>query len=216
MVEENNAVSLKLPVFWTTQPTVWFRQTEAQFQIRKITDDATKYFYVVAALDQSTASRLIDTLDSPPDQDKYQYLKNRLVETFGRSQRQRAAALLHIRGLGDRKPSELMDEMRALLGNHRPCFLFEQLFLEQLPEDIRLQLVSADFTDLHAVGRRADELFLAKSQMEAVAAATHKFTRKSTQREADGVCFFHSRFGTKARNCIPPCKFSGKDNAGPQ
>jgi hypothetical protein len=70
-----NAVSLKLPTFWSSQPTVWFVQAEAQFHIRSITDDTTKYYYVVAALDQSTAGRLVDILSQPPATDKYKHLK---------------------------------------------------------------------------------------------------------------------------------------------
>ena len=49
---ETNAVAIKLPTFWAQQPKVWFLQAEAQFHIRKITDDTTKYYHVVAALDQ--------------------------------------------------------------------------------------------------------------------------------------------------------------------
>ena len=60
-----NAVALKLPPFWISQPRVWFQQAEAQFALRKITADDTRYFYVVAALDQETASRLIDFLENP-------------------------------------------------------------------------------------------------------------------------------------------------------
>ena len=46
---ETNAVAIKLPTFWAQQPEVWFLQAEAQFHIRKITDDTTKYYHVVAA-----------------------------------------------------------------------------------------------------------------------------------------------------------------------
>ena len=49
--QQQNAVSLKLPAFWTSQPKVWFQQSEAQFAWRNITADDTKYYYVVAALD---------------------------------------------------------------------------------------------------------------------------------------------------------------------
>ena len=141
-----NAVALKLPTFWTSQPRVWFLQAEAQFAIRKITADETKYYHVLAALDQDTAARLLDLIESPPSANKYQTLKERLVDTFGLSKRERASLLLHTRPLGDSKPSALMDEMLALLGDHPPCMLFEQLFLEWLPEDIRVQLVDATVT----------------------------------------------------------------------
>ena len=135
---EEHSVSLKLPTFWPSQPEVWFAQAEAQFHLRKITADETQYYYVLAALDQTTATRLLDLISQPPVQNKYQALKNRLIETFGLSKRERASRLLHFRELGDTKPSALMDEMLAVLGDHPPCLLFEQLFLERLPEDVRV------------------------------------------------------------------------------
>ena len=123
------AVSLKLPTFWTSQPEVWFAQTEAQFNLCGIKEDETKYYYVIAALDQETASRLMDLIRQPPDDGKYRTLKDRLINTFGLNRRERATRLLHFRPLGDSKPSALMDEMLGLLGDHPPCLLFEQLFL---------------------------------------------------------------------------------------
>ena len=65
-----DAVALKLPTFWAKQPDVWFYQAEALFHIRNITKDETKYYFVVAALDQTTAGRLQDTLSNPPTDNK--------------------------------------------------------------------------------------------------------------------------------------------------
>nr|CAB3260874.1 uncharacterized protein LOC100176143 [Phallusia mammillata] len=45
MTNEENAVSIKLPTFWAEQPRIWFQQTEAQFALKKITCDQTKYYY---------------------------------------------------------------------------------------------------------------------------------------------------------------------------
>ena len=72
---ETNAVAIKLPTFWAQQPEVCFLQAEAQFHIRKITDDTTKYYHVVAALDQETSGRILSTLSSPPTDNKYMDLK---------------------------------------------------------------------------------------------------------------------------------------------
>ena len=72
---ETNAVVIKLPTFWAQQPEVWFLRAEAQFHIHKITDDTTKYYHVVAALDQETSSRVLDTLSAPPADNMYQYLE---------------------------------------------------------------------------------------------------------------------------------------------
>lgn len=120
MTNEEHAVSLKLPTFWTSQPEVWFAQAEAQFNLRRITADDTKYFHVLSALDQETATRLLDLINRPPANNKYQALKDRLLDTFGLSKRKRASRLLHFRPLGDSKPSALMDDMLVLLGDHIP------------------------------------------------------------------------------------------------
>ena len=109
---------------------VWFTQAEAQFHLCGVTGDGTKYYHTVAALDQERATRLLDLITDSPTENKYAALKTRLTEMFGLSKRKRAARLLHFRPLGNTKLSMLMDEMLALLGDHPPCFLFEQLFLE--------------------------------------------------------------------------------------
>ncbi|XP_053092916.1 LOW QUALITY PROTEIN: uncharacterized protein LOC128318865 [Pangasianodon hypophthalmus] len=52
-----NAVALKLPEFWEQQAVAQFAQVEAQSALHDITADDTKYYYVVASLSSSTASR---------------------------------------------------------------------------------------------------------------------------------------------------------------
>lgn len=58
-----NAVALKLPEFWEQQ-AAWFAQAKAQFALRNITADDTMYYYVVASLSSSTASRAV-SLNEP-------------------------------------------------------------------------------------------------------------------------------------------------------
>lgn len=219
---ETNAVSLKLPTFWTTQPHVWFQQAEAQFMIRGIAADQTKFAYIVAALDQDTASRLLDLLCSPPTENKYDAIKARLLETFGLTRRVRANKLLNMDDLGDRKPSALMDEMLALLDGHQPCMLFEQLFLNKMPDSIRLQLADADFTDPRKVAAQADSLWQAMelSNSLSINRASRQFARgkrgSSPSKSNPGWCFYHNKFGDKARKCVKPCNYQGNSQAGRQ
>ena len=84
--EEVSAVSVKLPTFWPQQPKVWFAQVEAQFAIRNITKEDTKYHYVISALDQETAVRVLDLLETQPE-NPYETLKTRLIgNQFGSTQ----------------------------------------------------------------------------------------------------------------------------------
>jgi len=68
------AVAIKLPTFWPNQAEVWFMQAEAQFTIRGITADDTKYYHLLASLDQDTASRVLSMLQHPPATGKYDAL----------------------------------------------------------------------------------------------------------------------------------------------
>ena len=164
-----SAVTLKIHKFWESSASTWFAQTEAQFALRDITADTTKYYYVVLALGNSTASRVVSLLKYPPPAEKYAALKAHLLKTFDLSDTEKASRLFSLQGLGDSKPSELMDRMLDLLGEHRPNFLFTQLFLRQLPFQVRAASAHTTITDCRRLAEEADKLFLA-SQGNCVAA----------------------------------------------
>ena len=225
------SAALKLPDFWEQNANAWFAQAEAQFAIRDITGDAMKFYHVVAALSSSTAGRVVSLLEHPPQRNKYGALKAHLLETFGLSESDRARELLSLPGLGDRKPSELMDHMLALLGDHNPCFLFRELFLQQLPDQVRLALANSTITNFRQLAREADKFFSAGKkcfaatptstpnvasddymhQAHSISAATVTVPRRTKQ--AGGLCFYHSKFGNKAKKCLPPCTFRASGNA---
>ena len=218
------AVSLKLPTFWADQPKVWFAQAEAQFNLRNITADDTKYYYVVSALDQATAKRVSDFISAPPEKDKYDALKGRLNDTYGLSEFKCGTSLLHMPDLGDNKPSVLMDNMLALLDGHEPCFLFISLFLERMPEDIRSILAHSKLKDCRQLAKAADTLWETHQASSANAirkqnatALRSSCTTKKTDLGDETArlskqCFFHCKFGDKARNCSSPCSFSSSGN----
>ena len=199
---------------------MWFEQTEAHFHIRQITADPTKYYYVVSALDQDTATHVIDFLRHAPTTGKYEGIKELLISTFGLSRHARAARLLHMDGLGDRKPSMLMNEMLALMDGHVPCFIFEQIFLEQMPDDIHLILADESFTDPRQLAARADVLWHSKQQddnsINNVAAVSRhstpttsarslETTVKSSNNNSDKWCYYHHRLGKDARRAASTC-----------
>ena len=192
---------------------------------RGIKEDETKYYYVIAALDQETASRLMDLIRQPADDGKYQTLKDRLINTFGLNRRERATRLLHFRLLGDSKPPALMDEMLALLGDHPPCLLFEQLFLEQLAEDIHIHLMDAEIEHFRELARCADTLWSRRDAPEPYANTIHwKPVARCTAPKGKTptcscdktLCYYHQRFGEAAYQCQQPCAWSENDKVGHQ
>ena len=222
-----NAVALKLSAFWFDHPRVLLQQAEAQFALKNITADVTKYYYVVAALDQTTTLRVIDVIEDPPQHGKYDYLRRGLTDVFGLSPRQRADRLLECgaHSLGDVRPSQLMDEMLGLLGAHKPCLLSESLFLKSMPEEVRMQLARASFfDDLRALANTADALWQASVVFAAAdnhspPTSDNRATRNARPRGTDratDICYYHRRFGNAARKCSPSCTLMGNDGAGRQ
>ena len=215
------AVGLKLPTFWPEHAAVGFVQSESPFVTRGIVADSTKYHYITAALDQETATRVLDLLLAPPANNKYQAIKERLLATFSLTESQRAARLLSLPGLGDARPSQLLDKMLALLGDHEPCFLFREIFLQQLPVDIRAHLVHSKVTDCRLLATAADALWHSdRANVNAVRARGSDNGGALTVKLGDksDFCFYHHRWGSKARRCEPPCRFlaAGNDQAGRQ
>ncbi|GFN95999.1 retrovirus-related pol polyprotein [Plakobranchus ocellatus] len=205
-------VALKLPTFWTTCPSAWFAQTEAQFALRGISADETKYYHVVAALDAATASRSLAVISSSPPTCKYSAIKSFLINVYGLSEAEKAAMLLDIKELGDSKPSEVMDKMLALLEDHRPCFLFRHIFLRLLPEAIRAPLAnSSNNSDYRALAKEADNLYNSLTRKQPIKSHVDLS-------EIDSICWFHRKFGSNARRCTNPCKhfqtFKRKGNQG--
>ena len=63
------AVSVKLPPFWPDRARFWFALAEANFETSRITNKKTMFNYVVMQLDQKTASRLMDVIENPGEED---------------------------------------------------------------------------------------------------------------------------------------------------
>jgi len=234
------AVAIKLPPFWAHQPEVWFAQAEAQFELRGITVDNTKYAYLVSALPEDVAVRVLDYIKSMVGSaatTKYQGLRDRLLGTFTLSDYERAGLLIDGPNLGDEKPSALMDKMLALLGDHPPCFLFKRHFLQRLPAEIRAPLLNGGENNMRKLAEQADLIWQARAGMSTSAVAVsddtevNKVTKpkgaNSTKGSAfqkwkdewqqvpGGPCAYHSYYGARARTCTAPCSHSsGNASAG--
>ena len=112
----------------------------------------------------------------------------------------------------------------ALLEGHPPCFIFRQLFINQLPESLQVQMATVTFTEAREFALVADKFWDAKVAADAsspltisrVRTRSPKMRRRPAPANPDGLCFYHAKFGSKATNCRHPCSFLGNDRADRQ
>ena len=157
---------LELPTFCKANPSAWFAEIEEQFTLQGVTEDMTKYLHVVVSLDCAAAQRALSVLMSPPDTEKYQTIKTFLTSAYELHDYERAAALCNLSGLGDLVPSQLMDKMLDLLGEHKPCFLFKHLFLRRLPDYVRTALVTSTIVDYKQLAQEADKIYASGNSLQ--------------------------------------------------
>ncbi|XP_072168471.1 uncharacterized protein [Diadema setosum] len=143
----NAAGTIKLPPFWRADPQVWFAQAEAQFTTKGITREETKYSHVIATLTPDVAMEVRDIIINTPKNTPYTVLKRQLTERMSESEQRRVQKLLTEEELGDRKPSQLLRRMNQLVGEQQlEKGIMRQLFLQRLPNSVRLILASTKET----------------------------------------------------------------------
>lgn len=150
-------VSAKIPPFWEAYPELWFAQVEAQFVTAGITTDDTKFSHVIGNLDGKILNKVSEIVINPPATDKYQTLKTNLLTAFAESDQQKSLKLLSEVELGDRKPSELLNDMKKLAGNKVTDEFMRTLWSRCLPNGVGA-ILSTSEANLEGLAKMADKI----------------------------------------------------------
>ena len=235
----------RLPDFWVEDPTVWFLQVDAKFRRARITSSRVKYDYVCPLLPPKVLTQCRDIIIAAASDDcadPFQLLRDRLVVSYTPSKWQLAHQIIHHPDIGDRRPSQLMASMLALLPEgERPNVLFQALFLERLPEDMRKTLGTIKFETCRDMAQHGDLIWDAAMEHKQVIAAVDVVAavqrpsspagrsgspvRSGLSGRRDGrsgtpgpgkkggLCSYHQRWGAAAHRCVPPCAWTGNSPA---
>jgi hypothetical protein len=152
---------VKLPDFWVKDPVLWFRQCESAFRRSSISSSGVKFDHVVMKLphDVSLSCRSLLLSIKFEDKDAYERLRDHLCRCFGQTKWQLAFSLLDAPQLGDRRPTQLLQDLRALLPAEEPeGTLFQAIFLKRLPTAICDHILAADVDNIDAMAALADRL----------------------------------------------------------
>lgn len=147
----------RAPAFWRSNPALWFAQLEAQFASARIVADMEKYNAIVAAIESSVLAQVSDIILGPAENRTYQVLKDRLISAFADSEQRRMQKLLSEIGLDDKRPSQLLREMRELAGAAVPDDLLKTLWVKRLSPQTQA-ILSANQGDLANLAGLADKI----------------------------------------------------------
>lgn len=150
-------VAVKPPPFWKTNPALWFVRLEAQFTLAKVSADETKFNYILSAVDSDVLNSVSDIVLKPPNTDKYETLKKRLIDLHSESEESKIRTLLQGLELGDHRPSQLLTRMRALGGANVGTPLLKSLWLGRLPNNVQTILAALN-DDLDKLATVADKI----------------------------------------------------------
>ncbi len=158
-----NAVAVKLPEFWPTDPQTWFHQAEAAFRRSNVTVSYRKYDHVLMKLPTDVVMSVRDPVNTmqPNTPDAYEQLKARLTKSYGKTKWQQVNTLLDMPPLGDRGPSHLMNEMLALLptSENKDGAIFLGIYLRKLPSTMRDHLAAANHNTAASMAAHEDILW---------------------------------------------------------
>ena len=205
----SNQPHLKLPEFYRHAPQVWFSLLEQHFNLRQVVDDDQKFSHVVVNLPEAVSTLIHDDITSPPAKDQYAHIKARLLKEFSLSEMDCAHQLLDFPGMGDFRPSQLLTKMLLLLPEDersKPSCLFKVLYLRQLPAEVCAHLTDKTQLEIKALAEEADKFF-SNNGARIQAVHTQPKAAATSAASAGRLCFYHARFGDKAKKCESPCSY---------
>lgn len=183
-----NHYAVRLPPYWPQHPEIWFLQVEARFSVSNVTSQTTHFSHLVAALPNEVALEVYDLLSNPPTTAPYDALKAAIIERTTVSERKRLQQLLATEELGDRRPSQLLRHMQALLRDRAVTFdptLLRELFLQRLPSTVQMVLTTAADLTLPALALHADKIMeVAPPQASVQNVNVHQISEAQQQRFA--------------------------------
>ncbi|UYV80651.1 hypothetical protein LAZ67_19001240 [Cordylochernes scorpioides] len=155
--------SIKAPEFWPNDPELWFITLESQFLLNKpspITNDDTKFSYLISLLPPSTAIEVREFIISPPPDNKYDALKKAIIKCTADSKFKKLQQLLTQEELGDRLPSQLLRHLRQLIGESKAVSdtTLKMLWMQRLPKNIQITLTTQEQASLNSLADLADRV----------------------------------------------------------
>jgi hypothetical protein len=162
--------ALRRTPFWKNNPGLWFAQVEARFHIHKLISDEDRFYAILAAIEEpSVLAQVSDCIRNPPAWDKYQSLNTQLTACFSDSKERQLHRLLTELILDDKKPSQLLREMRRLAPHGISEDVLHSLWIKRMPISVRCVLSASEGVELTKLAEIADRILDHSTQSQVMA-----------------------------------------------
>lgn len=118
-----------------------FVQLESWLEANRIMNDETKFIHLKMAIDGETHTYVKSILDKPPQMNKYDTLKRAVLKAHSETEQRRMQNLISGIALGDRRPTQMLAQMREQYRGDMDHPIVRNLFLARLPSTAR-QIIS--------------------------------------------------------------------------
>lgn len=110
------------------------------FSLFRIRSDEFKYNSIIRHLDEKALIAVSEIVENLPTTDKYSYLKEALINHFTDSEEKRIRQLIAGIELNNKRPSELLREIRQLVSGALSETILHSLWLQRLPYKVQATL----------------------------------------------------------------------------
>lgn len=219
---------VKPPPFWSEYPDLWFIRLEGLMDAANMRLQLAKFNCLMQALSNEQMLKVSQALEKPRPGSEYDDLKNALLKAFGKTQSQKDSELFAVRELGEEKAVDFVNRLDRLVTDTEQ--LKKAFLLLVVPEDVRGIVAAQPFDDCMAMAETIDRINDVKRlnhgspfSINAVGRFQKKGKKKeprnppvpdSTDTGEDNSCYYHKRFGPKARKCSPDCVWYSSFHGG--
>ena len=229
------SISIKSPVFYRNNPTIWFRQLESQFALSGVRSTKTKFHHVMSVLPEDVAINL-----TIPDEN-YEQIKEQVCAIYQKTKQELLEEALGSVSLDGQKPSVCLLKIKRKMadcGVQAQDDVIRHRLLQAMPTETKIALSAHSSLPLVEFSKLADTIYSYTQNDYNVSAVSPKeqyptrnkfepirnqFAQHSTGTSyeskpfSDGqrpkICRFHLFYASKAKRCKPWCKWPGQKPA---
>ncbi|XP_017474118.1 PREDICTED: uncharacterized protein LOC108364785 [Rhagoletis zephyria] len=141
---QNFAPRIPMPAMSGDNIDAYFYSLDFWFEATGIIADTAKFNIVLASVPPAKLMELRAIIDAAPAMQKYQYIRTKLSENFAESQQRRLQRVLRDMPLGDRRPSDLFNEMKRAAGTTLSDSILHDLWLSRLPPYAQAAIIATN------------------------------------------------------------------------